>query len=578
MADATPPTGSPGSPQGDAEKSAGSTAAGFDQTRPLTVGPGQDATRLTAPGNKPAAPAPATPPPASGRQPVPDQTRPTHPNDATIATVPAAGGQDAIRTIANQSVSDQQTIASREQSPAFGSVVSSQTPPSGGGSGSAAYSRTSMTQRVSRTKLNHSLAPDAQKLDAKLQVSRPSVLADLVLSRPQDELPSGVRRLIEEQGTEGRYAINKELAHGGMGAVLDISDHDFRRRAAMKVILSQYASSHEAMERFLAEAQVTAQLEHPNIVPIHDLGVMEDGTLYFTMKMIEGISLGRVVKLLQQQAGTLKRDGQLVPPDDESRAASAHWTEQEKLHVFLKGLDGVGFAHSRGVIHRDLKPDNIMLGAHGEVLVVDWGIAKVKGVPDTAVRAPVGGLLGPAASGVVSIRSDDAASATMAGATMGTVYYMPPEQAQGDLEHVDARSDIYALGATLYELLALKRTLKAGASIQEMLAAIVEGRFVPLDEAIPTLDKDLVAIVHRSMARDPHEALRHLRGIRRGHPPLHGGRRGGGAPALGPRDRHPVGGAEPRAHHRNAGGDRAGGRRHQGRADHAGVSQSRGGR
>ncbi len=521
MADSTPPTGSPDASQGDAQHRGAAAAGGFDQTRPLTVGAGQDATRLTSPGVKPSVPAaPATPatPAAPAKPPAaapstaasPEETRPTHPLDATRVTTPAEGGQDAIRTIANQSLSDQRTMVSSEQSPPFGSAVSSQTPGSGGASsvsaggvGSAAYSRSSMTQRVSRTKLKRSLPPDAQKLDAKLQVSRPSVLADLVSSRPQDELPSGIRRLIEEQGTEGRYAINKELAHGGMGAVLDISDHDFRRRAAMKVILSQYASSHEAMERFLAEAQVTAQLEHPNIVPIHDLGVMEDGTLYFTMKMIEGTSLGRVVKLLQQQAGILKRDGQAVPPDDESKAAAAHWTEQQKLHVFLKVLDGVGFAHSRGVIHRDLKPDNIMLGAHGEVLVVDWGIAKVKGLPDTAARAPMGGITEPAASGVVSIRSDDAASATMAGATMGTVYYMPPEQAQGDLARVDARSDIYALGATLYELLALKRTLKQGSSIQEMLSAIVEGRWVPLDEADPSLDKDLVAIVHRSMAREP---------------------------------------------------------------------------
>jgi formylglycine-generating enzyme required for sulfatase activity len=280
--------------------------------------------------------------------------------------------------------------------------------------------------------------------------------------------------------------------------VLDISDHDFRRRAAMKVILARFAESPEAMERFLAEAQVTAQLEHPNIVPIHDLGVMDDGTLYFTMKMIEGQSLGKVVKLLQQDRGLLKKEGQVVPPDAESKAAAETWSETEKLHVFLKVLDGVGFANSRGVIHRDLKPDNIMLGGHGEVLVVDWGIAKVLGNAEKKAKPEQGAVVG---KDVVSIRGEDAISATMAGSAMGTIYYMPPEQAQGELEHIDARSDVYALGATLYELLALKRCL-SGASIPEMIVKITNGEIIPLDQADPTIDPDLAAIVHKAMARD----------------------------------------------------------------------------
>ncbi|MBA2480405.1 MAG: protein kinase, partial [Planctomycetes bacterium] len=359
-------------------------------------------------------------------------------------------------------------------------------------SGSQVISRSGWTGRVGRTKLNVNLAAEAQKLDAKLQMSRPSVLADMAAVKGRDSLPKGIARLIEEQGTEGRYAINRELAHGGMGSVLRIEDHDFRRTAAMKVMLSRFADSPEAVERFLAEAQVTAQLEHPNIVPIHDMGVMDDGTLYFTMKLIEGSSLGRVVKLLQQHAGAPFKDGKLPGTPEEAAAAAATWSEEQKLLVFLKILDGVGFAHSRGVVHRDIKPDNIMLGSHGEVLVVDWGIAKVLANADQASQL---------VKEVASIRDQSGLSATMEGAAMGTVFYMPPEQARGELDKIDARSDVYALGATLFELLSLKRTMPAKA-LPEMIQLIISGELTPIEQEMPSIHPDLAAIVKRSMARD----------------------------------------------------------------------------
>ena len=278
-------------------------------------------------------------------------------------------------------------------------------------SNSGALSRS--FSRTGRTRVNVNLPADTQQLDQKLQMSRLSVLSDMATARVgKGDLSPGIVKLIDQQGTEGRYAIDRPLASGGMGAVLQITDHDFRRPAAMKIILSRHANSAEVTERFLAEAQVTAQLEHPNIVPIHDLGVMEDGTLYFTMKLIEGMSLGRVMKLLQQQAGTLKdKDGNVIaPPNAESAAAAAKWTLEEKLQTFLKVLDGVGFAHSRGVVHRDIKPDNIMLGPFGEVLVVDWGIAKV------LQAAGLQNATGPqheVVRWVASLRDQDSASATM---------------------------------------------------------------------------------------------------------------------------------------------------------------------
>jgi hypothetical protein len=125
-------------------------------------------------------------------------------------------------------------------------------------------------------------------------------------SRRPDRARPARGRKFDEHGTEGRYAVEKPLAQGGMGAVLLIKDGDFQRPAAMKVMLSRFAKSPEALERFLAEAQVTAQLEHPNIVPLHDMGIMDDGTVYFTMKFIQGESLGSVVKSLRSDDAALR--------------------------------------------------------------------------------------------------------------------------------------------------------------------------------------------------------------------------------------------------------------------------------
>lgn len=417
-----------------------------------------------------------------------------HPEADTAATTPAPelGREATLMADSVPGTEQQASTAAVAQTKPLTDTPGSQTPMS-----TTALSQSGMSRsftKTGRTRVNLNLPAEAQQLDQKLQMSRTSVLSDMATARiGKGELPSGIAKLIEAQGTEGRYAIERPLAAGGMGAVLHINDHDFRRPAAMKVILSKYTSSPEATERFLAEAQVTAQLEHPNIVPIHDLGVMEDGTLYFTMKLIEGMSLGRVVKLLQQQAGMLKeKDGAAIAPDAESAAAEQKWTVEEKLHAFLKVLDGVGFAHSRGVVHRDLKPDNVMLGTHGEVLVVDWGIAKVMGTAD-----PKSELVRQ----VASLRDQHSPSATMDGSAMGTLYYMPPEQALGNLSEIDARSDIYALGATLYELLALRRCLDAG-NMADMIARISNGAWNRLDGVAPHLSQDLVAIVHRSMARE----------------------------------------------------------------------------
>ena len=385
---------------------------------------------------------------------------------------------------------------------------------------SASFSRTGT--RMGRTRVNGKLHVTDQQLDERLQLSRTSVLTDMAAARGGEAVPKGLQKLVTDQGTDARYHVSRPLASGGMGAVLHIEDNDFRRGAAMKVIHGKFANDPQMLERFLAEAQVTAQLEHPNIVPIHDMGVMPDGSLYFTMKLIEGLSLGDVVKTQRIFRGLITRDEYIAEKEHnelkkpaESRKSkekisidyaedfaigeglAKRFTVAETLLMFLKVLDGVGFAHSRGVIHRDIKPDNVMLGAYGEVLVVDWGIAKVLKKADRDNE-----FVKRIEKEVVSLRDADAISATMTGSAMGTLFYMPPEQARGELELIDGRSDVYALGATLYELLCLKRCLEVK-SLPEALAAITTGDWIPLDRQAPELDKDLIAIVHRSMALNP---------------------------------------------------------------------------
>ena len=439
---------------------------------------------------------------------------PADPN-ATVISAPGATGS-AGTTVATAG-------APTNTRSATGSTGSTRSGTMGGTQMGGTLSRTGT--RLGRTRHNAKLAGNDQQLDEKLQLSRGSVLADMgtiLTTASGGAVPKGLQKLIDDQGTEGRYHVNRPLAAGGMGAVLHIADNDFRRAAAMKVIHGRFAHDPQALERFLAEAQVTAQLEHPNIVPIHDMGVMSDGTLYFTMKLIEGMSLGDAVKLLRIHKGLITEDDYLTEKlrkesqkkpgerkgeaqiradfaEDKAKAAdlATRFTVDEILHIFLKVLDGCSFAHSKGVVHRDIKPDNIMLGGHGEVLVVDWGIAKVLANADAASD-----LVKKVQAEVVSVRDAEALSATMAGSAMGTIFYMPPEQATGDLEQITARSDIYALGATLYELLSLERCLTPS-SIPEMIVAITCGDFVPLDKVAPELPKDLVAIVHRSMALTP---------------------------------------------------------------------------
>jgi serine/threonine protein kinase len=240
-----------------------------------------------------------------------------------------------------------------------------------------------------------------------------------------------------------RYAVGAELGRGGMAEVFLADERDLRRPVAVKVM------RHDGDPAlFLREAQVTAQLEHPNIVPIHDVGVTSEGLPFFTMKVVGGRTLAEVLK-----------------------------QRQSRLDVLLKICDAVAFAHSRGVVHRDLKPANVMVGEFGEVLVMDWGLAKVENMPDARGGVKVAAL-----------------GESLDGAVVGTPSYMAPEQARG--EAADERADVFALGAILYEMLAGVPPHR-GRTVMEVLQKAQEGRVER-----PGGPPELVAIAMKALAAE----------------------------------------------------------------------------
>ena len=250
---------------------------------------------------------------------------------------------------------------------------------------------------------------------------------------------TGALARLKKTSKKKRYSVVREIARGGMGKVIEVEDNDLRRSVALKVLRKEMLDRKDLVERFLEEAQITGQLEHPNIVPVHEIGVDGRGNLYFTMKLVEGEELSSIIKRLKKKDPSAQRA----------------YPISRLVDVFIKVCEGVAFAHSRGVIHRDLKPANIMVGRFGEVQIMDWGVAKIVGrKEDTADRA------------VVSDRQDDDASRTMAGSILGTPSYMSPEQARGEVNSMGPEADIFSLGVILYELLALTTPWTAQTSAQ----------------------------------------------------------------------------------------------------------------
>lgn len=243
-----------------------------------------------------------------------------------------------------------------------------------------------------------------------------------------------------------KYEVLELLGRGGMGSVYLARDRQLDRLVALKVVGTPLAPAGMA-ERLVREAKILAQLEHPGIVPVHDVGRVPDGRTFYTMKLVRGRRLDAVL--------------------------SESPTLAELLQIFERICDAVEFAHAHGVIHRDLKPENVMVGSFGEVLVMDWGVAKVRREAE---------LLGEGREALASLGSQ---ARTGAGVVLGTPGYMAPEQAKGDALLADERSDVFALGAILSFLLA----------------------------AMGTIPRPLTAIAHKATAVEPADRYQRVEGL-----------------------------------------------------------------
>ena len=323
--------------------------------------------------------------------------------------------------------------------------------------------------------------PPSSRLDGPLSsLARASMTAAVTVTWRQpidkDDAARPVAEVLASRNAEGqRYLLEGEMARGGMGAVLRTIDCDIRREVAVKYLLDQ--SDVHKKARFVEEALITGQLEHPNIVPIHELGIDAKGCLFFSMKMVRGRSLQQVLRDLR----------------DVHRVAEKEYGLGQLLTIFVGVCHALAYAHSRGVVHRDLKPSNIMIGDFGEVYVMDWGLAKVLSrdlpvaQPAAVISAsPSFAWADAEASGVSSatVRTDRSAEddKTMDGTVMGTAVYMPPEQALGDIAAIDARSDIYSLGAILYEMLSLQPPIDKTGGFHAILLRVAQGEIVPPEQ------------------------------------------------------------------------------------------------
>ena len=302
------------------------------------------------------------------------------------------------------------------------------------------------TQRPSRRAIQppqkvSTRLPQRHWLEAQGEVESNNATLNLSPERaPQSLLGAEPAPGAPERGTD-RYQVREEVGRGGMGKVLRVEDVDLNREVAMKVLLMGRVDQ-EQVGRFIEEAQISSQLEHPNMLPVHDFGVNKDGQLFFTMKYVRGHQdLASIIDLL--------RDG-----DQET---FARYTFERRVQIVQLVCHALQYAHERGVVHRDIKPSNIVVGEHGEVYLVDWGVAKVV-APDVERK----------------VKSTGRLQHTEKGTWLGTPAYMAPEQVLGRSEEVDARTDVYAVCAVLYELLTLNYYLGAvGEEMTDLVAAII---------------------------------------------------------------------------------------------------------
>ena len=320
--------------------------------------------------------------------------------------------------------------------------------------------------------------------DADLEVS----ITYLSGSKSTD--PSAPPKRTDRRTEQGRFRVIKPHAKGGLGQVSVAMDAELSREVALKEIQDRFADDDQCRQRFVVEAEITGGLEHPGIVPIYGLGHYQDGRPYYAMRFIKGDSLKQAVDNFHST--------------EFSDATERSLELRQLLGRFVDVCNAIEYAHARGVLHRDLKPGNIMLGKYGETLVVDWGLAK--SVDRSEFQRATGDektLLPASASG---------SSATRVGSTVGTPGYMSPEQAAGKLDELGSASDVYSLGATLYYLLT-GRSPFAADSLVQLLEKVEQGDFPTPRELASDVSPALNAICLRAMATKPADRYQSPRAV-----------------------------------------------------------------
>ncbi len=298
----------------------------------------------------------------------------------------------------------------------------------------------------------------------------PRAVTEAIVELIREMLPDGEQRL----------GYEREIARGGIGAIGIAVDRALHRHVAMKTLHARTYDEPILVRGFIREAQITGQLNHPNIVPVHDFGVDQSGQLFFTMRLVEGASLKKILK------------------DARSGSDYGYSYSYDRLlnsiEILLKVCDALSFAHSRGVIHCDIKAENIMVGDFGEVYLMDWGGAQLLPEPASSETSRVKNVLA------------ELPGVDTEGMVFGTPAYMAPEQALGHRSKLDERSDIFSVGAILYEVICGRAPYRAGNNIESLRLA-QRWEIAPLDDLIDraVVPRELVRIAMKAMAKDPND-------------------------------------------------------------------------
>ncbi|MEM9380109.1 MAG: serine/threonine-protein kinase [Planctomycetota bacterium] len=307
-----------------------------------------------------------------------------------------------------------------------------------------------------------------------------------------------IDHIVSRRNPFTRYSVERKVGQGSMGEVFRVWDHDLRRTLAMKILSRGFGPArteqHErTLTRFVAEAQVTSQLDHPSIVPVHDFGVSPDGQAYFTMKLVKGRELLSVI----DEHHDARRTGE-----------ETDWSLHRLVATIHRICEAMSYAHHKGVLHRDLKPTNIMVGRYGAVYVMDWGLARILGSDHQDVLLAGGDITFRVTSDRDGIlrEAKESKDKTRRGASVGTPAYMSPEQASGRAEAIDERADVYGVGAILYHVVAGHAPYTEPgkrAAVEAVLFRLQQGPPAAIDAVAPHAPAELRSIIRTAMARAP---------------------------------------------------------------------------